>query len=69
MSFWPWLPKQEQAFSSNTSGTLAGRCERCNDYAMVVLGGRQWLCWNHYVEAMEPYRADRMNAQSNVTER
>jgi hypothetical protein len=58
MIHWPWMSKQIDAPVS-TSGTNPGCCERCNDYAMVVLNGQQWLCWNHYIEAMAPYREER----------
>lgn len=28
-------------------------CEKCGEDALVLLNGRQSLCWNHYVEIMQ----------------
>lgn len=55
--WWPWLPKQIPATTSDGTGRPpAGCCERCHDYAMVVLGGYRWLCWEHYCQEMRAAR-------------
>lgn len=38
-----------------TAGT-AGLCEKCNSYGMVLLGGMQLLCWDHYCAEMKDQR-------------
>ena|ERR1700754_3564737 len=30
-------------------------CEICTFPAMINLKGKQWLCWNHYCEAMQKF--------------
>lgn len=56
---WPWEVKQAPTYTSDvsdSSGRSPGSCEKCNEYALVCLNGQRFLCWDHYVEAMKPYR-------------
>ena len=59
MVWWPWLPPQIDAKTSNTSGQSPGCCEVCNGYGMVMLGGVRMLCWDHYCAEMKLWREAR----------
>jgi hypothetical protein len=53
---WPWQVRQAPTRTSDSSGTNPGACEKCGEYGMICLNGQVFLCWDHYVEAMKPFR-------------
>jgi len=52
---WPWDSRED----AKKAGREGGLCEHpgCAEYAMYVVNGCSWLCWEHYVEMMKKERA------------
>lgn len=63
MVWWPWLPKQVDTRTDDTTGRSPGCCEYCTGYGMVMLGGVTLLCWEHYCAVMKAQR-EAANGQS-----
>lgn len=63
---WPWNVKQAPTYTAGGIGDRRGLglCEQCSEYAVVVLNGHLWLCWDHYAEMMRVERAVRADGQS-----
>lgn len=61
---WPWNAKQVPTYTDVSSTGAPGRCDRCNDHAMIWFNGWQLLCWNHYCDEM----ALRDHGQRETTE-
>lgn len=56
MSWWPWMTKQVETQTSDSSGRSPGCCERCNGYGVILLNGHKFLCWEHYCQEMQAHR-------------
>jgi hypothetical protein len=41
--------------------------EGCEQYAMICLNGREWLCWDHYCETMRAEAASSRDPHGKET--
>lgn len=53
----PWVKRQVETGTRDSSGRSPGCCERCGNYGLVCLNGQRFLCWDHYCEAVRPQQA------------
>jgi len=40
-----WFPLKPKMHS--------GKCDLCDNYGMIFLGGKEILCWDHYCQEMQ----------------